>query len=85
MLKITYTTEPYYVEHGLNDPSTTKLEVVFESHSTYLELIAKFMDILHFMGFGKPTRTGWEYITDRLIQEGKIEDDIAKEADEDGN
>lgn len=85
MLKITYTSEPYYTEHGLNDPSTTKLEVVFDPDCTYTELIAKFMDILNFMTYGKPTRTSWEHMTDALIWDGKIKDDIEKEEDEDGN
>ena len=41
MLKITYETKPFYTEHGLNDPSTTKLEVVFNEDAGYTEIIAK--------------------------------------------
>lgn len=85
MLKITYETKPFYTEHSLNDPSTTKLEVVFDPDCTYTELIAKFMDILNFMTYSKPTRTGWEHMTEELIWDGKIEDDIEKEEKENGD
>lgn len=75
MLKITYETKPFYTEHSLNDPSTTKLEVVFNDDAGYTEIIAKIMQILEFMTYPKPTKTSWEHMMDTLIWEGKIIDD----------
>lgn len=73
MLKITYETKPFYTEHSLNDPSTTKLEVVFDEDASYTEILAKFMQILEFMEFPKPSKRAWEDMTETLIWDGKIE------------
>lgn len=82
MLKIVYTSEPFYTDHSLNDPSTTNLEIVFEPDCTYTELIAKFMDVLDFMNYSKPSKTSWEHMMDTLIWEGRIEDDVKEEGEE---
>lgn len=83
MLKIVYTSEPFYTDHSLNDPSTTSLEIVFEPDCTYTELIAKFMQVLQFMEYPKPSKTSWEHMMDTLIWDGKIEDDtLEKEGEE---
>lgn len=73
MLKIVYETKPFYTEHGLNDPSTTKLEVVFDEDACYTEMLAKFMQILEFMTYPKPSKQFWEGMTETLIWEGRIE------------
>ena len=76
MLKITYETKPFYTEHSLNDPSTTKLEVIFNDDAGYTEIIAKVMQVLEFMTFPKPTRTSWEHMMDTLIWDGRIEGEV---------
>lgn len=82
MLKITYTTKPFYTEHALNDPSTTNLEIVFDEDAGYTEIIAKVMQVLEFMTFPKPTKTSWEHMMDTLIWEGRIKDDTEEKGDE---
>lgn len=82
MLKIIYETKPFYTEHSLNDPSTTKLEVVFDEDAGYTEIIAKVMQVLEFMTFPKPTRTSWEHMMDTLIWDGKIIDDTEKKEED---
>jgi len=82
MLKIIYKREPFYTDNGINDPTTTNLEIEFEQDCTYTEMIAKFMQVLEFMTFPKPSKTSWEHMMDALIWEGKIEDDTKEEGEE---
>ena len=72
MLKIVYESEQFYTEHYLNDPSTTKLEVVFDDDASYTEIIAKIMQVLEFMTYPKPSKKSWEEMTETLICDGRI-------------
>jgi len=82
MLKIIYESKPFYSDNMLNDPTNTKLEVVFEEDSGYTEIIAKLMDILQFMGYPKQSKISWEHMMDTFIWEGIIEDDTKEEGEE---
>jgi len=81
MLKIIYESEPFYSDNMINDPTNTKLEVVFEPDSGTTEIIAKMIDILQFMGYPKPSKLSWEHMMDALIWDGKIEDDLKEEGE----
>ena len=78
MLKLTYTSEPYYYNNvwGINDTSTKNLEMTFDSDSSSVEIIAQLIKVLEFMGYSKQTKQQWLNMVEDLTSDGYLINDI---------
>ena len=82
MLKIIYTSEPFYSDLGLNDTATKELTMSFDEESSSVEIIAQIIKLLEFMGYSKQTKTQWINMVEDLSWDGYLIDDQEKESQE---
>ena len=83
MLKINYTSEPYYYNNvwGINDTSTKNLEITFADDSATTEIIAQIIKLLEFMGYSRQTKKQWLNMIEDLTCDGYLINDIEEKED----
>lgn len=79
MLKFIVEQEPFYTQHGLDEPCTTKMEKVFDSEATSTAIIAQLLQTLRLIGYGHFTKTQMTDLIETLIEEGYVDDDTVQE------
>ena len=83
MLKIIYTSEPFYSEvGGFNEPVTKELAMTFENDSSSGEIIAEMVKLLEFMGYSRQTKSSWLQMVDDLTFDGYLINDTKEEEKE---
>jgi hypothetical protein len=77
MLKISVTSTPYYDNlGGINDSSTSELSVTFQDDASSLEIFAKMIKILEYMGYTKQTKKLWLRYGNLLTEDGYLTNDM---------